>query len=323
MDYSTMFSMLESRPNPYENQSQSQYPQGPAFTEQPISAQYQPTYQDQPRPMNWEEAFNGFKTRPVLYNMDGYISPFSSNNWGGTSNILQYIDEQFRLPNNENKIDPNKIFTSEVNGLRAIEADHVKILKMFKRKFEESLTEKGKIGLTEEDIEAMAAINAATSTLTSIEKEKVNIKKNIADIKIKQNQQSNAPAGSNSSMGPGKPLASADIGRSILDNIFAANSQPQIPTTAVEYNAENADSAGQVIDALIPTVGDSVKFENQEPTTYVVVGETDDDIDFVTYSSDGNIIPDYPKPSATITKIDRESHTATDTYLVSYPLKEK
>ena len=322
MDYNTMFSMLGDMT---DNTPSEQSPYQDNFLPtQPISAQYQPTYQEQPRPLSWEEAFNGFKTSPVLYNMDGYISPFSGNNWGGTSNILQYIDEQFRLPNNENKIDPDKIFTAEVNGLRAIEADQARTLKMFKRKFEESLTEKGKVGLPENAIEAMAAITSATSSLAAIEREKVNIKKNIADIKIKQNQTSNSPANANgSAMGPGKPLASADIGRSILDNIFAAKMQPEIPTTSVEYNAVNADSASRVIDELIPTVGDSVKFENQEPTTYVVLGETDDDIDFVTYSADGNIIPDYPKPTSTITKIDRESKTATDTYLVSYPIKEK
>lgn len=321
MDYNTMFSMLGDMTDNTPTSEQSPY-QDNFLPTQPISAQYQPTYQEQPRPLSWEEAFNGFKTRPVLYNMDGYISPFSGNNWGGTSNILQYIDEQFRLPNNENKIDPNKIFTAEVNGLRAIEADQARTLKMFKRKFEESLTEKGKVGLTESDIEAMAAITSATSSLAAIEREKVNIKKNIADIKIKQNQQSNSPVNATGT-GPGKPLASADIGRTILDNIFAANMQPDIPTTPVEYNAVTADSASRVIDELIPTVGDSVKFENQEPTTYVVLGETDDDIDFVTYSADGNIIPDYPKPTSTITKIDRESKTATDTYLVSYPIKEK
>ena len=32
--------------------------------------------------------------------------------------------------------------------------------------------------------------------------------------------------------------------------------------------------------------------------TYVVVGDSDDDVDFVTYGADGNVIPDYPVPDA-------------------------
>ena len=146
MNYNDMFNMLGDRPNPFEDQM-PMTPQQREFYQTP----YQPTFQEQPRPLNWEEAFNGFKTHPVLYNMDGWISPYSSQNWGGTSNILQYIDDQQRIPNAENKIDPNRIFSAEVNGLRALSADQAKILKMFERKFAESLTEKGKVGLTEED----------------------------------------------------------------------------------------------------------------------------------------------------------------------------
>lgn len=323
MDYGSMFSMLGSRPNPYDDQStpQESFPG-------PVNTQYQPTFQETPRPLSWEEAFNGFKTRPVLYNMDGWISPYSGNNWGGTSNILQYIDDQYRVPNNEQKLDPNKIFSSEVNGLRALSADQAKILKMFERKLIESLTEKGKVGLTEEDIEAMSAITSGRSALASIEREKVNIKKNIADIKIKQSQNGNGTGGAVSPSE--RPLASMDIGRSMLDNLFsipsANNSFSQttsVPTTVVEYNAANADEASNVLDSLVPVVGDNVKFETKEPTTYVVVGDTDDDVEFVTYSSDGEIIPDYPKPDSTITKIDRQGNNAVDSLLVSYPLIEK
>ena len=262
--------------------------------------------------------------------MDGFISPYSCNNWGGTSNILQYIDESYRVPGNETKIDPNKIFSSEVNGLRAIEADQAKMLKMFERKLVESLTEKGKVGLTEEDINAMAAINSARSTLAGIEREKVNIKKNIADIKIKQAQNGNGSGNGTGTGSTGSNVSSFDVGRSIMDNIFdipggssSGSVQSDIPVTSVEYTAANVDAAASIVDALVTDVNDSLKFENREPTTYVVVGDTDDDVEYVTYSSDGDIIPDYPKPNTPIAKIDRESHTATDTLLVSYPLKER
>lgn len=327
MDYSSMFSMLGSRSNPYDEQSIP-----PESFSGPISSQYQPTFQENPRPLSWEEAFNGFKTRPVLYNMDGFISPYSCNNWGGTSNILQYIDESYRVPGNEAKIDPNKIFSSEVNGLRAIEADQAKMLKMFERKLVESLTEKGKVGLTEEDINAMAAINSARSTLAGIEREKVNIKKNIADIKIKQAQNGNGSGNGTGTGSAGSNVSSFDVGRSIMDNIFdipggssSGSVQSDIPVTSVEYTAANVDAAASIVDAVVADadINGRLKFEHQEPTTYVVVGDTDDDVEYVTYSSDGDIIPDYPKPNTPIAKIDRESHTATDTLLVSYPLKER
>lgn len=313
MNYSDMFSMLGSRPDPYnpygQNTPQESYPP------------YEPTFQETPKPLDWETAFQGFTTRPVLYNMDGFISPYASNNWGGTSNILQYIDDQSRLPAIEQKVDPNKIFSAEMNGLRSIEADQQKIVKLFERKLTESLTEKGKIGLTEEDIEAMSALTAARSAMTSIEKEKVAIKKNIADIRIKQSQ--NNTGGGNTSTGE-RGLSSVDIGRSVLDNIFAAPvSSPTIPTTNVEYNPTDPSSAAQVLDSLIPTVGEHIKHESAEPTTYVVVGDTDDDVEFATYSSSGDLMPDFPKPDAVITTIDRDAGKAIDSLLIEYPIKNK
>mgnify|MGYP007122046591 CR=1 FL=1 len=58
-----MFSMLGDMT---DNTPSEQSPYQDNFLPtQPISAQYQPTYQEQPRPLSWEEAFNGFKTLPL------------------------------------------------------------------------------------------------------------------------------------------------------------------------------------------------------------------------------------------------------------------
>src|SRR5574344_1971293 len=90
-------------------------------SEQVDTQLYQPTYTDQ-QPANWEEAFTGFKTHPVLYNMDGYISPYASGNWGSVSNILKTLDDTSRLPALSDRIDPNKIFTSDISALRVLAA---------------------------------------------------------------------------------------------------------------------------------------------------------------------------------------------------------
>ena len=118
LSYSQMFGMFESS-DTYQQQHQQEVNN---IGYDPFTNPQPPQYYDQPMPlpqpsMSWEEAFTGFKTHPVLYNMDGFISPYSSNNWGGTSNILSYLDDQSRLPALDNKVDPNKIFTAEVNGV--------------------------------------------------------------------------------------------------------------------------------------------------------------------------------------------------------------
>ena len=212
MNFGNMFEMLGSMSNSNPDDSYGN------DLSSPFNQPYEPQYREDVRPLNWEEAFNGFKTRPVLYNMDGWISPYASNNWGGTTNILQYVDDQSRLPAIDQKIDPNKIFSSELNGLRTLEADQLKLLKVFRAKYLETLTAKDKYGLTEEDIEALGALTAAFNSITGIEKEKVNIKKNIADIRIKQMQNGNA-TGTGANTG-GRPAAAMDIGRAMLDDIF-------------------------------------------------------------------------------------------------------
>lgn len=279
---------------------------------------YEPTYYDQPS-MSWEDAFTGFKSRPVLYNVDGFISPYSSNNWGGTSNILQYIDDSSRLPALENKIDPNKVFSSEINALRALAADQQKITKLFEKRLMEGLTEKGKIGLTEEDVEAMSALTAARSAIASINKQQVDIKKNITDIRIKQSQ--NANNGNTGSTGPSdKPVGAMNIGRSILDNIFDAPSN-STPMSTTQYQTASVSDAARVLDELVPSVNSHVQHESAEPTTYVIVGDSDDDVEFATYSASGELIPDFPNPDARITSIDRDAKSATDEFMVSYPIK--
>jgi len=314
MDYLKMFGMYDSSSgeNPYQRPNQYTGPSA-----------YEPTLNDPPPMRSWEEAFNGFKSSPVLYNMDGFISPYASSNWGGTSNILQYIDDSAKNPMLENKIDPNRIFSSEINGLRALAADQQRITKLFEKRLTESLNEKGKMGLTEEDITAMSALTTARSAITAISKEQAAIKKSIAELKIKQAQNTGTGTGNGSARGSdGGSMNSMGIGRSILDSIFDAPSVPVTPpSTVVNYNPTTAGEAGRVIDSIVPTVGSHLQFESAEPTTYVVIGETEDDIDFVTYSSNGEIIPDFPKPNARITDIDIDAGKAKDEFLVEYPIK--
>ncbi len=294
------------------------------------TAGYQPPTTPSGSPFDdWSETFAGFKTRPMLYNIDGYISPYSSNNWGGTSSILQYIDDDSRLPAFEQKIDPNRIFTAETNALRIQAADQQRVVKLFEKKFFEGLNEKGKVGLTEEDIEAMSALTAARGAITAINKEQINIRKNIAELKIKLQQNKNAATATTTNAGGSmKGVGAMEVGRSILDSIFDApgiqfNSPQYQQQVAASYAETDLNKASAVLDALVPTSNSTVSFESAEPKTYVVVGDTDDDIEFVTYGADGNIIPDYPTPDSKIDFIDREAKIATDQYLVPYPIKFK
>lgn len=281
---------------------------------------HEPQYQDASK---MTEYYSMYKLQQPSYAIEGYISPYATNNWDTSSGILNYIDDNTRLPALDQKMDPNRIFTSDIASLRALASDQNKIVKMFEKRLVESLADKSKFGLTEDDIEAMQALTAARAAIVNINKEQIQIKKNIADIKLKQQQQS----GMNNQTGNGGPIGNnvsgIDVGRSFMDKIFDMPARQ--PATDLSYNAPSVslDQASQMIDNLIPSVNDVVSYESAAPTTYVVVGDSDEDVEFATYDSTGQLISDYPNPTSHIESVDRENRRATDDLLVSYPVKFK
>ena len=155
-------------------------------------------------------------------------------------------------------------------SLNVLAADQAKTLKMFERRFNESITEKGKYGLTEEDIEAMAAITSARAAIVSITKERSAIKKNMAELKIKQAANSGAVAASNASQ-VGKPGDNTDFGLLMLDNIFKTPDAPvpgSIPTTSVGYTQTTGVGAADIIDAVV-----SALLATEKTQTWMIAGK--------------------------------------------------
>jgi hypothetical protein len=277
---------------------------------------HQPQFQQNTAQMS--EQYNLYKLQPKPYNIEGFISPYASNNWSTSSGILSYVEDSSRFPALEPRFDPNRIFSSDDKALSTLAADHNRITKMMEKRLMESLTERGKVGLTEEDIEAMQAITSARSTIASIERERVNIKKNIADLRLKQAQQ-NQQAGGNGqdavSNGSG-----FDEAKSVMDRIFELSGIPTPPSQFVPSNTGGLDAAATALDEIVPTVSASTQFEVLNPTTYVVVNGPDDPGHFETYDENGNLIDGYPNPTTPIDLSERDTG-----YAISlgnkYPIK--
>lgn len=291
---------------------------------------YQPTYTESPAvtPVGWEEEFKGIRLYPSLYNFDGFISSQPYSNWGTASPIIAQMADDMRNIIEPNKVEPNKIFTAETQQLRKISADQLRIIKMFEKKFMEAMTEKGKFGITEEDVLAFNALVAARAQMTNNTKEQVAIKKSIAELKIKQQQAMKQAAGNNNnndSSGNGLPLNTESIGRSVLDSIFSMDtSNQQVPQpNSNDYTNISAVDANSILDSLISSaeVTSPIQYEALNPKTYVVIGDNDSDVEFQTYSSTGELIPDYPNPTSKITNIDKDTGKATDDLLVQYDIK--
>lgn len=281
-------------------------------------------------PVDLGEGYDQFKDQPVYYrNADAWFGDSLTSNWYQNSPVLKVMDDEYRFPSMKPKVDPNKIFNTETAALKQLAADQQKAVRIFEKKLIEGLTDKNKFGLTEEDIEAMQALTAARTAITNIAKEQVAIKKNIADIRIKQEQASDkreAAAAASQGGSDGFRMSNNDFGKSFLDSLFdvpTAVSTPPAPVEA-QYQSVDPNTASAVLDDIIGgTVDARVQYESNDPKTYVLVGDSDADTEFITIGSDGNEIPDYPTPQSHIDKIDRDRGVAVDDLLVEYPLKFK
>jgi len=274
-------------------------------------------------PNAWLDRYTRFVERPRFNpNMDGYISAYSSGHWGGTTDLMNAFQLSADLGPLQEKVEPNKIFTSDIAALKTMAADQAKIIKVFERKAMESLNDKGKFGLNEDDIEAMQALTSARSTLMSIQEKQINVKKAIAELKIKQQQATGAVGPQQGSTG-GKTNV-YDIGRSIMDNMFDINIGPQQTETTINanYPTIDVDQASDVLNSIVDAgnVAATTVFEADKPTTYVVVGDTDSDTEYVTKSKSGEIIEEYPNPDARITKVNHDTNTAIDELMNEYPV---
>lgn len=273
---------------------------------------YEPQYRD---PMAMSQQYNLYNIQMPIYSLDGYISPYPTNNWDLSSNILKVVDDESRFPALEPKIDPNRIFTADIAALRAIAADQTRVIRMFEKRYQEAMADKAKYGLTEDDIEALQALTAARTALMNITKAQVDIRKNIADLKIKQAQQQKGPGLPNQQ---GMPSSSFDASKSLMDNIFAMPATP-VPAESFTTNVSGTDAAAEVLDTLVPSVSQNIENEVREAVTYAVVGVTDDDVTLVTVAKDGEVLA-QDKPSVHGT-VNRTNYTVDFENSTSYDIK--
>ena len=279
------------------------------FSEDWNTSEHEPKYQD---PAQMQRMYESYAVQPYQSTI-GYISPYPENNWSNPSMLMDMFDPSARVVVIDNKFDPNKIFTSDIASLRTLASDQNKILKMFEHKLSESLAERGKIGVNEDDINAMQAVTAARNSIVNITKEQINIKKNIADIRLKQQQQSgeyNSTGVSSSSKS-----SSLDAARSIMDNLFSMPGTQQSFDGQYYSNVEPSSDALKNMESAMKDyesyVSDDVRFEPLKPRTVVVANADGSDPQFVTYDKNNNVIPDHRNPSiASIDYIDTTNREA-------------
>lgn len=262
-----------------------------------------------PQPISgWQGMYDALKTDPTYYRLNNYLTPYTSFHWESGAPMLRTLNDESLLPMYNEKVDPNKIFNSDIAALRTLAADQAKMLRVFEKKAMESLTDKNKFGLTEEDIESMQAITAARNAIVAINEKQINVKKHIADLKIKQQ----AAGGSISGIDGGDSKSSGGFhGTEVLDSIYAVAAKPIASEAPADYMPANIDQASSLLDSIVG-VNPEIEKEKNGIVTKVIVGETTNDIKLADFK-DNEMVSEPIEPTFKI-DVDLQSGNARDEF---------
>jgi hypothetical protein len=262
---------------------------------------------------------------PAVYTNPRTFEPYASMYFGSSIGVVNAVEDPSFIPIVDRRVDPNKIFSADIQASKTATADLKKMQAIFGKRLQESLTEKGKVGLTEEDVLAMQAYTAANNAIVSSINQQVTTKKVIAELRIKQQQQQSNSNNSNTTVESGSRYNSSpmDIGRSMMDHMFETISRyPDASNNTVDYNAPTVDP-DTITNDILPTAGENIEFESSGITTSVIVrGSRDETAEYVHTRDDGSIIDDGFVSPNRIAKIDRDQHLAYDDMERTYPLIE-
>ena len=260
-------------------------------------------------PTTYERTFEDL-SKTHYFNTNRFIEPYSSRYFGSSIMAVQACEDLSLVPVNDLRIDPNKIFSADIQAMKSLAADQYKLKKVFEKKFMEVMNDKNKYGLTEDDIAAMQALTAANTSIGNYTKEIVNFKKVATELKIKAQQATmEKNGGPNVGGSMSRPIDNASTAKTLMDNIFgAATSLPD----EIDYDAPDVDPVA--LGSILPETNDNTKFESRGIQTYAVVGESGkpEDCKFVAIDKDNNIMGDVDLPNiADIKSIDPVTKTVT------------
>lgn len=273
----------------------------------------------------WQRQYDALRSSANMA-LGGYVSPYEGTGWGGNPLVMNNLEKMF-MAAAESKLDPMRMFTSETTQLKTIGADQAKILRLFESKLKEALTEKGKFGLNEMDIEGLQALTAGKNVLIATVKEQVAIQAKKAELKIKQQQAAASGSGISGRSNDGIDTSSPyGFGRSFIDNIFNTpipeSTTTNIPATiGTEATAETAAS---FIEGL--TVGNTVTNEAAGYVLKVIIdGDDDSSARFAMVDKDDNEVslPDQSLPDSSNITVNRDIDKAYGDGLVPYDIIRK
>lgn len=177
-------------------------------------------------------------------------------------------------------------------------------------------------GITKQLTDLVDNITQARSLAMQLVDKQVNLKKQAADLNLKQKKE----LGQNEVDGSLSDFASSYL-KNMLNERQALFNGGTGDGLVSDYDSDEMfdEISSNVLGRDEYEVNDEaekfLKYENANVTVYVVItNDNIDDFEYEAYDEDGNIIPDYPEPTRVKISVNRSTNIATDAYGKKFPI---
>lgn len=214
-------------------------------------------------------------------------------------------------------VDYSKELETESGLLTNLLIDQNKLTESLQKEYNYLMSRKGSArGVSKQMNDLIENITNARSLSTQLVKEKISLKKLIAELSLKQKKE----------FGIGNNDDLNDFGSNFLKqmllnrNTITGNTNGE--SAVSEYNEDeiyNEVSSSLGEDTRPEEVQKYIKYENSNVEIFVVIINNDvENYTFLAEDENGNILDDYPLPNHTSISVNRSTNVATDAYGKKY-----
>lgn len=218
---------------------------------------------------------------------------------------------------NDDLVDYKKEFAPEAALYKNLLIDQTKFTQDLQNEYNSIKAVKGaNRGVNKQISELVENITAARSLAMQLVDKQVNVKKQIADLNIKQKKEFGSGSLNTDNMGE---FGSSYLKQLISNrDVFTGNNGD---LTISDYDDDEISLSlkESVDDDENSESNKYLKYENQNVTVYVVIINDDiENYEFIAKNEDGEVLDDYPLPYKTAINVNKSTNIATDTYGKKY-----
>lgn len=255
------------------------------------------------------------------------IKPHKSNSgsdvFGLEGIVLGKKKKKKKKDGKKDEIDYKKEFEPESFLYKNLLVEQTRFTEALQKEYDNIKSTKSTArGSSKQITDLIANITSARSLSMQLVDKQVNIKKQIAELSMKQKKELGGGL-------DGEDLSNfgATYLKNLLNNRAVLYENGTGTPEVTEYSEDEMfDNISNLLDNDESVKRDEetelyLKYENRNVTVYVYIENDDvENYRYIAKDENGDVIPDYPLPSRTTISVNRSTNIATDVYGQKYPI---